>query len=130
MYTCYKYFCKHVILLKTMYLMSSHQNLSVRLSSILSFSKLLLSTYRVCQNRLGKTKIHFIISARCTNRITMDRFPKLAKFPGLWRIFSFILPHKVYSFFVVFVIILNASLLKYLTSVLANHLLETPCLFT
>ena len=30
-----------------------------------------------------ETKICFMISARCTNTVTMDRFPKLAKFPGL-----------------------------------------------
>ena len=29
-------------------------------------------------------KICFIVSARCTNTVTMDHFPKLAKFPGLF----------------------------------------------
>ena len=39
--------------------------------------------YRFRQYLLRKTKIRFIVSARCTNTVTMDRFPKLAKFPGL-----------------------------------------------
>ena len=31
----------------------------------------------------GNENICFIDSARCTNTVTMDFFPKLAKFPGL-----------------------------------------------
>ena len=49
----------HVILLKTiywMYWMSSHQNLSIRLISILSFSQLPPFTYRFRQYLLRKTK--------------------------------------------------------------------------
>ena len=79
--TRYKYFYVHVILLETLYWMSSHQNLSIRLISILSFSKLLSFTYCFCQYLLREMKIRFIVSARCTNTVTMDRFPKLAKFP-------------------------------------------------
>ena len=86
MYTCYKYFYIHVMLLKTIYWMSSHQNLSVRLISILLFSKLLSFAYCLCQYLLQETKICFIVSARCTNTGTMDHFLKLAKFPGLHKI--------------------------------------------
>ena len=74
----------HVILLKTIYEMSSHQNLSIRLISILLFSQLPSFTYRSRQYLLRETKIRFIVSARCTNTVTIDRFPELAKFPGLY----------------------------------------------
>ena len=69
--------------------MSSHQNLSVRLISILSFSWLPSFTYLFCQYQLWEMKICFIVSARCTNMVTMDDFPKLARFPGLSRYFLF-----------------------------------------
>ena len=62
--------------------MSSHQKLSVRL--ILLFSLLLSLAYRFHQYLLREMKICFIVSARCTNTVTMDHFPKLAKFPGLF----------------------------------------------
>ena len=73
----------HVILLKTIYWMSSHQNVSIGLISVLQFSQLPLFTYRFRQYLLRETKIRFIVSARCANTVTMDRFTKFAKFPGL-----------------------------------------------
>ena len=38
--------------------------------------------YCFCQYLLRESKICFIVSARCTNMVTMDCFPKLAKFRG------------------------------------------------
>ena len=63
--------------------MSSHQDLSIKLISNLSFSQLPSLMYRSCQYLLRETKIHFIVPARCTNTVTMDRFPELAKLSGL-----------------------------------------------
>ena len=64
--------------------MSSHQNLSVRLiSNLIVF--LLPFMYHFCQYLLRKTKICFSISTRCTNMVTINHFPKLAKLPGLSR---------------------------------------------
>ena len=73
----------HVILLKTIYQISSHQNLSIGLISILLYSKLPSLMYHFCQYLHRETKICFIVSARCTNTVTMDRFPKLSKSPVL-----------------------------------------------
>ena len=55
----------------------------IRLISISLFSWLPSFTYHFCQYLLRKTKIYFIVSTRCINTVVMDRFPKLAKFPGL-----------------------------------------------
>ena len=72
----------HVILLKAIYWMSmsSHENLSIRLVSILSFSQLPSFRYRFGQYLLREREIRFIVSARCTNTLTMDCFPKLPNF--------------------------------------------------
>ena len=65
----------------TIYYISSHQNLSIRLTGILSFSQLPSFMYCFCQYLLRKTKICFIFSGRHINIITMDHY--LAKFLGL-----------------------------------------------
>ena len=56
--------------------------------------------YRSRQYLLGETKIHFMVSARCKNTVTMDRFPKLAKFSGLAfdRVWHAGLFHKLKSY--------------------------------
>ena len=65
----------HVIFLKTIYWMSSHQNLSIRLISILLFSQLPLFTYLFRQYLLGGNENSFHRFCKV--------YKQLAKFPGL-----------------------------------------------
>ena len=83
MYTCYIFTCMF-ILLKTIYWMSSHQYLSIRFIRVSyhfpSYCCLRIISANICW---GKLKLVSSFPQGIQNMVTMDHFPKLAKFPGL-----------------------------------------------
>ena len=100
MYIHYKYSYMHVILLKTIYWVSSHQNLSIRFISILSFSYLPSFTYHFHQyysegylnyfnDKIYKAKLWNAIAQKLQHIFTWNKKQMKAKKYSLLLIFFF-----------------------------------------